>query len=320
MTVQESTFVADIVDNLGVEAQYDKKVKEVLSCKPILSRIFARVMPEFSGFSIEAIESAIEGTIEVSSKPVNPSEYDKIDGSSNEGALFGEGIIYYDIVTHVILPNEGMTKVIINVEGQKTDEPGYDLVTRAIFYCARLISQQLGREFDNKNSDDKKYDNIKKVYSIWICMNAEQNQADSIVEYRIQPKTLHFGEHDRRYQPKKHRYDLMSAVMVYLNYANWKSSDNLVEMLSILLGKLDIDTKKTKLQEDYGIKMVEKLERIVNDMCNLGEGLVEETRAEITREHIIGMIKEGLNIDIIARIVKMSVEDVTSIGKKAALL
>lgn len=49
----------------------------------------------------------------------------------------------------------------MNVEAQKDYHPGYDLVTRGIFYVARMISAQMDVEF---TADD--YDGIKKVYSI----------------------------------------------------------------------------------------------------------------------------------------------------------
>lgn len=276
MAIKENTPMGNAVVTLSKESQYDKRSKEVLAWKPIMSRILKRVMPEFADYSFEQVEKSIEGKVEISERAVNPSEGCKIDGNSNEGSIVGEGNIYYDIITYVILPNKEMTKVIINIEAQKKDEPGYDLVTRAIFYCARLISQQLNREFHNTSSDNKKYNGIKKVYSIWICMNAEQNQADSIVEYRIKPNVLHFGEHkERRYQSKKHRYDLMAAVMIYLSAENWKSTDSLIDMLNTLFGELEASSKKRKLQEEHGLKMVKEIEQVVNDMCNLGEGLAE---------------------------------------------
>lgn len=201
MEYKENTPLGDII--AGSTAAYDKRSKEVLAWKPVLARIFKRVMrTEFENCTLEQVERFIEGEPEISIKPVNPAE--KIEGMCNENNILGEGVIYYDIVTHVILPNNEHTKVIINLEAQKKDDPGYDLVTRAIFYCARLISQQLGAEFTNKTNDTVKYDGIKKVYSIWICMDAQQNQADSIYEYSIKQEEIFFGEHDGRHRNQRH--------------------------------------------------------------------------------------------------------------------
>lgn len=61
----------------------------------------------------------------------------------------------------------------INIEAQKSFYPGYDLVTRAIVYPTRLISQQMDIEYTADN-----YDGVKKVYSIWLCFNAPTKNKD----------------------------------------------------------------------------------------------------------------------------------------------
>ncbi len=61
-----------------------------------------------------------------------------------------------DVVTYI----EGEPKVgIVTVEPDK-----YKLLNRAIFYVSRLVSSQKERDFVNTN-----YDDIKQVFSIWIC-------------------------------------------------------------------------------------------------------------------------------------------------------
>ena len=37
-----------------------------------------------------------------------------------------------------------------------------------------------------------------------------------------------------------------------------------------------METKKARLQEDFGIAMTEEFESEVQDMCNLGKALVEQ--------------------------------------------
>ncbi|OUP84952.1 hypothetical protein B5F07_06840 [Lachnoclostridium sp. An169] len=46
-------------------------------------------------------------------------------------------------------------KLIINVEAQKDFHPGYSLMTRGIFYGARMISAQKGTEFKERQPSDK---------------------------------------------------------------------------------------------------------------------------------------------------------------------
>lgn len=106
------------------------------------------------------------------------------------------------------LPGEsGRTKLIINVEGQKNPRPGYEIITRGIFYASRMISAQLGTEFSVP-----RYDDIKKVASIWICMDPKGRDGNTVSEYHICKNDLYGEFRDR---PKA--YDKLSVVMVTLD-------------------------------------------------------------------------------------------------------
>lgn len=70
---------------------------------------------------------------------------------------------------------DGLTQIIINLEAQKDEPNEYDILNRAIFYVSRLISSQKERDFKNTN-----YNDIKRVYSIWVCMNTDENSMSHI--------------------------------------------------------------------------------------------------------------------------------------------
>ena len=61
-------------------------------------------------------------------------------------------------------------------------------------------------------------------------------------------------------------------------------------MLDILLARLDTEAKKKKLQEEHNLPMTIKLEKEMNDMCNLSSGIREESRLEGKLETICNMI------------------------------
>ena len=83
------------------------------------------------------------------------------------------------------------------------------IVKRNLYYCCRLVSSQYGTEFTNSH-----YEKIKKVYSIFICMNPPNYGKSTINQYSI--------------------------------------------------------------QEEFGIKMTQELEREVSEMCNLSEGVEQK--------------------------------------------
>lgn len=124
-------------------------------------------MKEFEQMDIVDIANCMEGEIQIASIPMEPGfiNTDVITGQTNENAISNEGKITFEFRFFVILPDGEHTKVIINVEAQKDSEPGCDIVTRAIFHCARLLSSQLDQEFTNKTTDKRKYDN-----KIWVAM------------------------------------------------------------------------------------------------------------------------------------------------------
>ena len=165
--MKTKTYLADVIGNAGDKAQFDEHAKRIIADKGVLSWIIKYTVEELKDYSLE---------------------------------------VTYDIRFYVLLPKGERIKLILNVEVQKDFYPGYDLVTRAVFYCTRMISAQLNTEFNDSN-----YDDIKKVYSIWICPNASRKETDTITEYHIEPRTL-YGSSEIR-----HRYDLMSVVMVGLN-------------------------------------------------------------------------------------------------------
>ena len=113
--------------------------------------------------SCEDIENCIEGDVLIEEVPLTPTEV--ITGNSQEDCLPGEGLIRYDIRTYLRLPGydePALSKILIDVEAQKEDTPGYSLAARGLFYCCRMISSQLDTEFTLKSTDQKKYDNTKK--------------------------------------------------------------------------------------------------------------------------------------------------------------
>lgn len=292
------TPLANDIDATNEKSKYDAQVKKVLANKIILAWILKYTMKEFKTVDISDIEKCIEGKVEVAAIPIEPglTNLSAITGETNENAVPNEGKVTFDIRFFVILPDGEHTKVIINVEAQKDSEPGYDIVTRAIFYCARLLSAQLDQEFTNKTDDKRKYDNVKKVYSIWICMDSRMDTKDSIVEYHIVPNILHDGCKERTV--KAHRYDLLSAVMIHLGGNHMVSENELVNMLTTLLSsEITKEEKKQKLYQEYHIPMTIEFEQEVDEMCNLS-GYVErqgEIKGEI-RGEIRGEIKGRENL------------------------
>lgn len=275
---REATPMAEAMDAhrgaRNIEIQYDNSAKDILSYKVFLARILKGSMAEFSDTPLTDVEKAIGDDMLISKVNLLPQQ-EKILGQQNDDSEAGEGKITYDIRTYVRLPNDEYTKVIINIEAQKKHDPGYDLVTRAMFYCSRLISSQMNTEFSVKTVDKLKYDGIKKVYSIWIVMNAEPDMKNTIVRYQVQPEVLYRSH--RHQAPLKNfgRYDILTAIMIHLDVEFGEESNDLLGVLNTLFGSMKTAQKKKVLEQKYNIPMTVEIEKKVNEMCNLGEGIAE---------------------------------------------
>ena len=161
------------------KAQYDASAKRLLGQKIILAHIMIRVVDEFKGMDAETVASLIEGEPYISQVPVEPGLTNKemtdagtgerIVGLNTENSEIDEGKVYFDIIFYVRM-RDGLAKMIINLEAQKNEPTKYFILNRAIFYTARLVSSQKEREFTGSD-----YNEIKQVYSIWICMNMKEN-------------------------------------------------------------------------------------------------------------------------------------------------
>ena len=170
------------VTSISDKAKYDECAKQLLAQKHILAHILIKTVDAFKGMNANDVVQYIEGEPYISTVPVEPgstnqSQKDgtKIVGLNTENAEINEGMIRFDIIFYVRIPSEtdtqnALSQIIINVEAQKDEPTKYKILNRAIFYISRLISSQKQRDFVNTN-----YDDIKQVYSIWVCMGMEEN-------------------------------------------------------------------------------------------------------------------------------------------------
>lgn len=282
------------------EIKLDRQIKKVLACKPILSMILKYTVQECHDMTLEQVMACIEGETRIEMVPVEPGWSNRICGQSEEDYENGEGLIIYDIRTYISIPGRKkseMIKILIDLEAQKEEKPGYDISLRALFYCCRMIFSQLNQEFTTRTDDPVKYGNIKKVYSIFICSHTAQIRANSIERYHISREMLYGHNKDHP------RYDIMEAIIINISKAHNKgvNKNALVSMLTDLLNEgLDKKSKLVSLEE-CGIPMTIEVEEEVGRMCTYTTYVVKtsEKRGETKLGHLMqvlfdkGLIEEA---------------------------
>ena len=176
------TNITKTLEEVNDKAKYDNEVKKVLSDPQILSWILKYTVKEFKDYSIPDIMSCIEGKPEVATHAVHPGHYaEPMEGLPTESTEVMSQKVTYDIRFRVKVPGEGSVAMIINVEAQNKFYESYDLVSRGIFYCARMLSAQIRNE-----ESATEYNNLQKVYSIWICLQVPVNSEYTITGYHME--------------------------------------------------------------------------------------------------------------------------------------
>ena len=295
------------------KAEYDTSAKRLLGQKSILAHILVKTVDEFKGMDPKKVVDSIEGTPHIGTVPVEPGltnavsekNGERLVGFNTENGEVNEGLIRFDIVFYVRM-KDGLSQIIINVEAQKDEPNGYEILNRAIFYVSRLISSQKERDFENSS-----YDDIKRVYSIWICMNMKENT----MSYVHLTKEDLIGSYEW-----KGNLDLINIVMIGLSreLPEHDETYELHRLLGALLSReLTVDEKLDIIGKEYDIPLEENFRKDMSTMCNLSQGVKEEGiaigRAEGEAGLITKMYKNGLSIELIASATDKTIEEVKTI-------
>ena len=277
-STSKSTYLGNIISAVDNEAIYDENVKLILADKNVLAWILRRCTSEFASESLDTIRACIDGDPAVNQLLVAPHltneqtrHTDRLETLSQEDTSPSEGRIAFDVHFKVRVPaSDDRIEMIINVEAQKDYYPGYPLVSRGIFYAARMISAQLDKDFDAPD-----YGRIKKVYSIWLCFNPPEYVKDKVISYEILPQMLHGKKPDQLTG-----YDLMRVVIIGLvdDPDRYRNADQTIRMLSTLFSvALNSEQKKRRMQDEFQFTMTREIEERSAAMCNVSALIVEKS-------------------------------------------
>lgn len=208
---------------------------------------------------------------------------------------------------------DGLSQIIVNVECQKDEPSAYKILNRAIFYVSRMVSSQKERDSVNTN-----YDDIKQVFSIWICMDMDYNCLSHI----------HLTK-DEMLKPHdwKGNLDLLNIVMIGVTNDIPERGENceLHRLIATLLSdKLQEQEKLEILEQEYNIPVNNEFREEVVTMCNLSDGIEERAAARATKKAtaetrksiILNMHNKGYTLEQIAEVTDVSEETIEDIVRE----
>ena len=245
------------------KATSDDYVKCILADPQIAAYIVQAVVEEFKDMEIDEIIPCMGEPTVTLKFPERLGV--KVQNTGNESVDEEDGKIIYDIKFPVYYKGK-KKEFIINIEAQKSSKKsklGYKLENRITYYMGRMISEQKGTEFSGSS-----YDDIKSIYSIWICMDTKKTD-DSIIEFGMKSNLI-YGK-----IKKIPKISKINGALINVRTRTAKnrelSKNRLIAMLEELFSKSEFLEKKKILEEDYGLKMSVELEGRMNEMCNVSD-------------------------------------------------
>ena len=230
-----------------------------------------------------------------------------------------QGMEQYDesvkqVLAHKII----LANILVNIEAQKDDPSSYYIQNRAVFYACRMVSSQKERDFTGMN-----YNDIKKVYTIWICMNQKENSLNylHLTNEKLMGKTA-----------IEKAGDLIHIILLGLakNLPPYTEENKLHRLLGALFtNELTIDEKISIIESEYNIESESELRKDVRKVGGLGESLVESAAEEAWEQglelggkqreikFIISMNEKGYTIEQIADVTEKSKEEVEAVLEKS---
>ena len=141
------------------------------------------------------------------------------------------------------------------------------MLNRGSFYCGRMVSAQKESVFHNSD-----YDKLQKVYSIWLCIDPDEEVRGVCNTYSMTETCL-----AKEYHFPKEQYDNYCIVMVCLQD---KESDNdMVRLFSTIFDNKTPVEKKLQLATECGLPVTTDVKEGINQMCNYSD-FVEQQGVE----------------------------------------
>lgn len=293
------TQLARLIDLTETKVRYDAQVKKVLANEAILVWILKTCVDEFSFCSLYEIAECIKGTPEISASAVHPVDPDaeetgeqinsdrQIESTGTEDGSLKEQTVFYDIRFHACVPgNVKPVRLIINIEAQQATALGYPIEKRSVYYCSRLISGQYGTVFSHSE-----YGKIRKVYSIWLCMDPAKKWENSIEKITLDGKVI-YGDIDFPHI----NADLLQVMIINLGDPGVPVESPILRLMNVLLAaETGAEEKKQVLQEEFHIAMTAELESEVLELCNLSQGVYNKGMKAGFERGIDEGVKRGIS-------------------------
>ena len=266
----------------------DPLIKRIFSNREVLAWLLVHFINEYKELTVqEVMEKYLpHARLDIGRIPVHPGEAppESVPTGNVEDKQLAEGTTVFDVVLLLPSPNkpDRSIGVVINIEVQKNDSPGYPIESRMVYYLCRTVSLQHGVTFAKSD-----YGGICKCYSLWFCPELDKGEAPSIDRFFIKGERV-FGK--GAVAADKEDYDLLEGCTVRFNDDPTSPVNEVIRYLQLLLTDIASPLERLdELHEKYGLSKTREAE----DMCNYSEYLKQKAKEEAKEEK---KVKEKLEV------------------------
>ena len=257
----------------------DALIKKIFSNREVLAWLLVNFIDEYKGCTVQEIMETYlpKATLTFGLEAVHPGEIlpENVPLSNTEDKELLEGMVSFDVLLMLPIPQrpEGRIGVVIDVEVQKNDSPGYPIESRMVYYLCRMVSKQRGLTFKGSN-----YGDIIKCYSLWFCPELKAGESPSIDCFFLAAKRI-YGKGS--VTAAKADYDLMEGYVCRFNNDPSQPANEVIRYLQLLLTNIAAPMERlNELHEKYGLSKTREAE----DMCNYYSQYLEEKGKKEGRE------------------------------------
>ena len=265
----------------------DPLIKRIFSNREVLAWLLVHFIDEYRGCTVrEVMEKYLpKARLDIGRIPVHPGEAppESVPTGNVEDRQLAERTTMFDVL--LMLPSPGRPGrsigVVIDIEVQKKNDPGYPIESRMIYYLCRSVSKQRDVTFSGDG-----YGDIAKCYSLWFCPRLAKGESPSIDRFFIKGERV-FGEGG--VAADKEDYDLLEGCTVRFNNDPKQPVNNVIRYLQLLLTDIAGPLERLdELHEKYGLSKTREAE----DMCNYSEFLKQEAKEEAKQQRDLEFLEK----------------------------
>ena len=252
-----------VLSALEGREKYDDACKKTWMLREIIAPVLQYTIKEYQAHTVSDVIRYINADSISDKVPVDDLPA-FIKGDETELSSPTEKRVFFDI--HFTAKNPDLSSkdvlVMLHIDFEvqneyKPSNPSYPITKRAVYYAARELSSQLKVVTDTTN-----YDELEKVYSIWICNEKiPKGLKNSITRYHIEKEDI-VGKCDEA----EAYHDLMEVVIV--RRGGEALENTLFEYLDGVF-----TTNFATINKYVDVEHNEEVKEVLKTMCGLGESL-----------------------------------------------